>query len=69
MSTSFLSHPSPKPPTTIVFNASSDNTNTNTNTKSSSVFTTPPQQPSCGLPTLPSHMTQSCIVKNLVRPL
>ena len=68
MSTSFLSHPSPKPSsTTIVFNASSDNTNTNT--KSSSVFTTPPQQPSCGLPTLPSHMTQSCIVKNLVRPL
>lgn len=65
MSTSFLSHPSPKPPTTIVFNASSDNTNT----KSSSVFTTPPQQPSCGLPTLPSHMTQSCMVKNLVRPL
>ncbi len=66
MSTSFLSHPSPKPSsTTIVFNASSDNTNT----KSSSVFTTPPQQPSCGLPTLPSHMTQSCIVKNLVRPL
>ena len=65
MSTSFLSHPSPKPPTTIVFNASSDNTNT----KSSSVFTTPPQQPSCVLPTLPSHMTQSCMVKNLVRPL
>ena len=65
MSTSFLSHPSPKPPTTIVFNASSDNTNT----KSSSVFTTPPQQPSCGLPTLPSHMTQSCMVKNLIRPL
>ena len=65
MSTSFLSHPSPKPPTTIVFNTSSDNTNT----KSNSVFTTPPKQPSCGLPTLPSHMTQSCMVKNLVRPL
>lgn len=66
MSTSFLSHPSPKPSsTTIVFNPSSDNTNT----KSSSVFTTPPKQPSCSLPTVPSHMTQSCIVKNLVRPL
>ena len=67
MSTSFLSHPSPKPSTTIVFNTSSDNTNTNT--KSSSLFTTPPKQPSCSLPTIPSHMTQSCIVKNLVRPL
>ena len=65
--TSCLSHLSPKPSTTIVFNTSSDNTNTNT--KNISVFTTPPKQPSCSLPTLPSHVTQSGMINNLVRPL
>ena len=54
-----------KPSTTIVFNPSSDNTNEKNNIFS----TTTPKQPSCSLPAIPSHMTQSCIVKNLVRPL
>lgn len=56
----------PKPSSaTIFFNTLTDKADT----KSNSVFTTPPKQPCCSLPTLPSHMTQSSMIKNLVRPL
>ncbi len=58
MSTSFLSLQTAKPCTTIF-----------SNTSSSSVSTTPPKQPYCSLPTIPSYMTPSEIVKNMVRPL
>ena len=66
MSTSFLSLQSAKPCTTIFFNTF---TNNNTNEKNTVFSTTTPKQPSCSLPTIPSYMTPSETVKNMIRPL